>query len=193
MKGLFITGTDTDAGKTTVTAALLRALKVAGVPAAAVKPVQTGCVMRGGEEENRGEAAPHEGAFSAGGDGDSLQTRKEDCACGCCGKGGSSTPEHLKGWENAGMGGVGASLGVSSSSSSSSSSSASSALVAPDVACYEAAGGGGIVLETYEPACSPHLAARLAGRPLTVSGLREKLERKAPDGTFLLIEGAGGI
>lgn len=55
MKGLFITGTDTDAGKTTVTAALLRALKVAGVPAAAVKPVQTGCVMRGGEEENRGE------------------------------------------------------------------------------------------------------------------------------------------
>ena len=61
------------------------------------------------------------------------------------------------------------------------------------MACYEAAGGGGIVLETYEPACSPHLAARLAGRPLTVSGLREKLERKAPDGTFLLIEGAGGI
>ena len=54
MKGLFITGTDTDAGKTTVTAALLRALKVAGVPAAAVKPVQTGCLMRGGEEENRG-------------------------------------------------------------------------------------------------------------------------------------------
>ena len=191
MKGRFITGTDTDAGKTTVTAALLRALKVAGVPAAAVKPVQTGCVMRGGEEENRGEAASHEGAFSAGGDGDSLQTRKEDCACGCCGKGGSSTPEHLKGWGNAGMGGVGASLGVSSSFFSS--SSASSALVAPDVACYEAAGGGGIVLETYEPACSPHLAARLAGRPLTVSGLREKLERKAPDGTFLLIEGAGGI
>ena len=61
------------------------------------------------------------------------------------------------------------------------------------MACYEAAGGGGIVLETYEPACSPHLAARLAGRPLTVSGLRGKLERKAPDGAFLLIEGAGGI
>lgn len=57
MKGLFITGTDTDAGKTTVTAALLRALKVAGVPAAAVKPVQTGCVMRGEEEE---EDTPNE-------------------------------------------------------------------------------------------------------------------------------------
>ena len=37
MKGLFITGTDTDAGKTTVTAALLRALKVAGVPADGVR------------------------------------------------------------------------------------------------------------------------------------------------------------
>ena len=215
MKGLFITGTDTDAGKTTVTAALLRALMLAGVPAAAVKPVQTGCVMRGGEEENRGEegtflkkgcppppvppttlprrstggeAAPHEGAFPAG--GDPLQARQEGCACGCGGKE-HSIPEREKGGGDAGMGGVGVSLGVSSSSSSS--SSASSALVAPDVACYEAAGGGGIVLETYEPACSPHLAARLAGRPLTVSGLREKLERKAPDGTFLLIEGAGGI
>lgn len=55
MKGLFITGTDTDAGKTTVTAALLRALKVAGVPAAAVKPVQTGCVMRGGGGRESGE------------------------------------------------------------------------------------------------------------------------------------------
>ena len=54
MKGLFITGTDTDAGKTTVTAALLRALKVAGAPAAAVKPVQTGCVMRGRGRESGG-------------------------------------------------------------------------------------------------------------------------------------------
>ena len=50
MKGLFITGTDTDAGKTTVTAALLRALKVAGGPAAAGKPVQTGGVLGGGGE-----------------------------------------------------------------------------------------------------------------------------------------------
>lgn len=115
MNGLFVTGTDTDAGKTTVTAALLRAFAGAGVAVAAVKPVQTGCVAQG-------EAS----------------------------------------------------------------------LIAPDVACYESAGGGGIVLETYEPACSPHLAARMAGRPLTVAGLREKLERNAPDG-FLLIEGAGGI
>ena len=57
MRGLFITGTDTDAGKTTVTAALLRALMLAGVPAAAVKPVQTGCVMRG-EKRSGGRREP---------------------------------------------------------------------------------------------------------------------------------------
>ena len=43
MKAFFVTGTDTDAGKTTVTAALLRAFAAAHVSACAVKPVQTGC------------------------------------------------------------------------------------------------------------------------------------------------------
>ena len=40
---LFVTGTDTDAGKTTVTAGLLRALEGLGVRADVLKPVQTGC------------------------------------------------------------------------------------------------------------------------------------------------------
>ncbi len=39
----FITGTDTDAGKTWVTAALLRRLRADGVRAAAVKPLASGC------------------------------------------------------------------------------------------------------------------------------------------------------
>ena len=43
MRAFFVAGTDTDAGKTTVTAGLLRALADAHVPAFAVKPVQTGC------------------------------------------------------------------------------------------------------------------------------------------------------
>lgn len=42
MRGLFITGTDTDAGKTVITGALLRALHGQGLPVRAVKPVQTG-------------------------------------------------------------------------------------------------------------------------------------------------------
>ena len=50
-RGCVITGTDTDAGKTVVTAALLRALLEYGLEsdpenrfeARAIKPVQTGC------------------------------------------------------------------------------------------------------------------------------------------------------
>jgi adenosylmethionine-8-amino-7-oxononanoate aminotransferase len=48
MNGYFITGTDTDVGKTYVTAALLRALLDTGHDALAVKPVQTGCTVDGG-------------------------------------------------------------------------------------------------------------------------------------------------
>lgn len=43
MKHLFITGTDTGVGKTTLTAALLLALRAEGVDAVPFKPVQTGC------------------------------------------------------------------------------------------------------------------------------------------------------
>ncbi len=45
MNGYFITGTDTDAGKTSITAALLRALLNKGESALAIKPVQTGCTQ----------------------------------------------------------------------------------------------------------------------------------------------------
>lgn len=46
--GVFITGTDTDAGKTVAAAALLRAMLLRGLAARAVKPVQTGCAEAGG-------------------------------------------------------------------------------------------------------------------------------------------------
>lgn len=48
LKGCFITGSDTDAGKTVITAGLLAACRAAGTDALAVKPVQTGCVRRSG-------------------------------------------------------------------------------------------------------------------------------------------------
>jgi dethiobiotin synthase len=47
-KGIFITGTDTDVGKTIVTAGLLNLLRTNGVDAVPMKPVQTGCVLRDG-------------------------------------------------------------------------------------------------------------------------------------------------
>ena len=43
-----MTGTDTDAGKTTVVAALLRAFCLKGLPCRAIKPVQTGCTRNNG-------------------------------------------------------------------------------------------------------------------------------------------------
>ena len=48
-RGLFITGTDTGVGKTAVTAALLALLRGRGVDAVPMKPIQTGCLKRGGE------------------------------------------------------------------------------------------------------------------------------------------------
>ncbi len=43
MNGLFITGTDTDVGKTALSALLLAELRRRGINAAPMKPVQTGC------------------------------------------------------------------------------------------------------------------------------------------------------
>jgi dethiobiotin synthetase len=44
----FVTGTDTDAGKTTVAAGLLCAARRSGLSTAAVKPVASGCFREGG-------------------------------------------------------------------------------------------------------------------------------------------------
>ena len=45
MTGCFVTGTDTDVGKTFFTTALLQALRARGLDAGAFKPVQTGCTL----------------------------------------------------------------------------------------------------------------------------------------------------
>ncbi len=47
-RGLFVTGTDTDVGKTFVAAALARAMSESGVDVGVMKPVASGCVRRGG-------------------------------------------------------------------------------------------------------------------------------------------------
>ena len=48
-RGLFVTGTDTGVGKTIVTAALARVLRLRGVNVGVMKPVTAGCVERHGE------------------------------------------------------------------------------------------------------------------------------------------------
>lgn len=49
MSSFFITGTDTDAGKTIAAAAITVQLKASGKKVVPVKPVQTGCLIKNGE------------------------------------------------------------------------------------------------------------------------------------------------
>ena len=51
-KSYFVTGTDTEVGKTLVTSALLHAYKKLGLTTAAIKPVAAGCVNVGGQWQN---------------------------------------------------------------------------------------------------------------------------------------------
>jgi len=122
-KGIFITGTDTEVGKTIVTAGLLRGLRARGIDAVSMKPVQTGAVTQNGKL-----AAPdlefHHRAAGYAPDEDER------------------------------------------------------ALMAPYL---------------YEPACSPHLAGRMAGDYPKVPRILEAAQALAAKHDLLLIEGAGGV
>ncbi|MGO9120086.1 MAG: dethiobiotin synthase [Desulfomonilaceae bacterium] len=56
-KGIFVTGTDTGVGKTVVAAGLVRIARNNGLRALAVKPVETGCMIRDGQ------LYPEDGSF----------------------------------------------------------------------------------------------------------------------------------
>ena len=76
MNALFVTGTDTDAGKTTVTAGLLRAFSRIGVAACGIKPVQTGCM-----EGPHGPEAPDVALWKrVGGQGRALTCFRVPCS-----------------------------------------------------------------------------------------------------------------
>jgi len=119
--GLLIVGTDTDVGKTLVTAAALRAALARGRRAVAIKPVQTGC-----RRLPNGE------------------------------------------W------------------------------VAPDVEFYQLASHGlagarSHAVYAYEPACSPHLAARLAGQTISLAAIETAVQQARQAGEWVVVEGAGGL
>lgn len=46
-KGFFITGTDTGVGKTVIAGAVIRAVRMCGLSACGMKPIETGCVRSG--------------------------------------------------------------------------------------------------------------------------------------------------
>lgn len=120
---VFITGTDTGAGKTVLAAAVLSVLRRAGVDAVPMKPVQTGCTERAGVRQ-----IP---------DLDFL-LRMSGCP----------TEEAERTWR----------------------------------APY-----------AYEPACSPHLAARLAGEIISTERIARALRELEQRHDFVVVEGAGGL
>lgn len=122
-RGLFITGTDTEVGKTVITAGLLRYLRNEGIDAVSMKPVQTGA-------ERVGD--------------------------------GFRAPDLVQHHAAAGLRPAAAEV----------------ALMAPYL---------------YEPACSPHLAGRLAGRYPDLAHIEECAAGLLAEHGFLLVEGAGGI
>ena len=117
---LCLTGTDTDAGKTAITAALARVATDRGLRALIIKAVQTGCTR---------DAAGN--------------------------------------------------------------------LLAPDLAVYREACPKAEILACalFEPACSPHLAARQAGTALSAGALAEDVRKavRASAAELVLLEGAGGL
>ncbi len=64
MNGVFVTGTDTEVGKTVVGAATVAALTERGTPVAVRKPVESGCAPTGGGRHPADGAALHAAAVA---------------------------------------------------------------------------------------------------------------------------------
>ena len=126
MNGLFITGTDTDVGKTALSALLLAELKRRKIKAAPMKPAQTGCCES------------------------------------------TTTPD----------------AGLSVPDLDYSLSLASMTVSADD---YQ-----NMSPYRFRPACSPHLAAEMAGTEIEIAEIIIAARALAQDYDFLLAEGAGG-
>ena len=118
MNGIFVTGTDTDIGKTALSALLLAELRRRGTDAAPMKPAQTGC------------------------------------------DGGVPDLDY----------------------------SLSMASMEIDAETYK-----NMAPYTFEPACSPHLAAEMAGTEIDIAEIVIAARTLAKDYEFVIAEGAGGV
>jgi dethiobiotin synthase len=140
MNGLFITGTDTDVGKTALSALLLAELRRRNINVAPMKPVQTGC----------GEAATGTRHEALGNRSITAQSSR------------FTVPD----------------LDYS----------LSMAQMEVDDEAYR-----NMAPYTFEPACSPHLAAEMAGTEIDIAEIIIAARTLARTYEFILAEGAGGI
>ena len=144
MNGLFITGTDTDVGKTALSALLLAELRRRKINAAPMKPAQSGCVK-----------------FETG----NLKPEKK-----------SEFPTSRL-------------------------TTQSSRLTVPDLDYSLSMASMTVSEEDYanmapyrfEPACSPHLAAEMAGTEIEISEMVIASRALSSEFEFVIAEGAGGI
>ena len=143
MNGLFVTGTDTDIGKTVLSALLLAELRRRNINAAPMKPVQTGCGKK--------DLGPETLGFR----NTSPQSPKPKAQS-------FSVPD----------------LDYSLFMASMKVDSETYANMAP---------------YTFEPACSPHLAAEMAGTEIDIAEIVIAARTLASEYKFVIAEGAGGI
>jgi dethiobiotin synthetase len=94
-RGIFLTGTDTGAGKTLVSCAILAALRRRGLRVAACKPVETGCRLEGGESAGEGAERVGQGVERVG---ESGQRVGEDCERLAAAGGGVQQPRDVAAW-----------------------------------------------------------------------------------------------
>ena len=143
MRGLFITGTDTGAGKTALSALLLAEIRRRKINAAPIKPVQTGCSETA--TGTRQEALGTSGASRLTAHGSRFSVPDLDYAL-CMADMKVSDEDYRT------------------------------------MAPY-----------TFEPACSPHLAADLAGTEIDIAEMIIAARTLASEYEFIVAEGAGGI
>ena len=148
MKGLFITGTDTDIGKTALSALLLAELRRRGTNAAPMKPMQTGCLQKLEPRNLKPEGKREKEEFQVS----SLKSQVSPL----------SVPD----------------LDYS----------LSMAALEVDPATYKY-----MSPYTFEPACSPHLAAERAGTEIDIAKIVIAARTLAKSYDFVIAEGAGGI
>jgi dethiobiotin synthetase len=164
LRGCFVTGTDTGAGKTVLAAALCAAMRAAGERVAAFKPVVTGVDEPGGScrDDKPGVGEPGVGPGPA----DHPGVDEPSVGPGPADHSGVDEPAPDAGWP------------------------ADHALLAAVTGALAA----DVCPLTFGPAVSPHLAAQLAGAAaISIDDCVAAARRAAAGADVLVVEGVGGL
>jgi dethiobiotin synthetase len=178
VRGCFVTGTDTGAGKTILAAALCAAIRASGARVAAFKPVVTGFAEVPAADGATREAAGRE---AAGREAAPRDAAPREAA------GREAAPRDAAGRDAAGR--DAAVREAAPGGGPSGAWPADHELLA----AVTGARPGDVTTRTFAPAVSPHLAAALAGTTIGLDELVTAAARAARDADVLVVEGVGGL